>query len=133
MNRVELLDKIAKAGITGSEQSGALCRLLREIFPEPHFILRRKNYKDMQHWPRRAYVISVYRNDGKAIVERPRWKFGPFQSREMVSHDVQLETHITTVTLGVVSRIDDRCYSDGVSVSGWNSFAMHPGAETAVA
>lgn len=124
MNRVELLGMITRAGITGSEQSGALYRLLREIFPEPQFVLRRKNYKDDEHWPRRAYIVSVYRIDGATVVERPRWKFGPFESRKMVPHDVQLETHITTVTLGVVSRIDDRCYSDGVSISGWNSIAI---------
>ncbi len=133
MNRVKLLDEITRAGITGSEDSGKLYRLLLEIFPEAQFVLRRTNYKDDEHWPRRAYVASVYRVDGTIVVERPRWKFGRFQSREMVTHDVQLETHITTVTLGVVSRIDDRCYSGGVSISGWNSIAMRSLEEKFVA
>ncbi len=133
MNRVELLDRITRAGITGSEDSGKLYRLLLEIFPEPQFMLRRTNYKDEQHWPRRAYVASVYRADGTIVVEKPRWKIGPLKSRDMVPQEVRLETHIATVTLGVVTRIDDRCYSDGVSISGWNNFAMGSGKEAAVA
>lgn len=133
MNRVELLDRIILAGITGSEDSGKLYRLLLEIFPEPQFVLRRTNYKDDEHWPRRAYVASVYRVDGTIVVEEPRWKIGPLKSRDMVPQEVRLETHIATVALGVVSRLDDRCYSDGVSISGWNSIAMGPLQEEAVA
>ncbi|MCR4285546.1 MAG: hypothetical protein NUW00_01485 [Candidatus Kaiserbacteria bacterium] len=140
MNRVELLAQITRAGITGSEHSGVLCKLLLEHFPAPQFVVRRKNvYSPM--WHDRAYIASVYRVDGVTIVHVPRWKFGPFQSREVTPHEVLLETYIATVTLGVVSLVGcdpwfdlPEVYSShGVSISGWNSIAMGSLKEATIA
>lgn len=88
-------------------------------------------------WHDRAYIASVYRVDGATIVHVPRWKFGPFQSREVTPHEVPLETYIVTVTLGVVSQVGfdspEVCSSHGVSISGWNSIAMGSLKEVTVA
>lgn len=128
MNRVELLAQITRAGITGSEHSGVLRELLLEHFPPPRFVVRRKNvYNPM--WHDRAHIASVYRVDGTVATQVPKWKFGPFQSRETVLHEVPLETHITTVVLGSVIWDDSPkvCSSHGISIPGWNSIAMaHP-------